>query len=71
MNSQTKQTPSWQERCAKLIFVLAWLAIAYFFIDTVIRLVLPFLLAALLAALIRPIARFWNANANFLKKLPL
>lgn len=69
MNSQTKQTPSWQERCAKLIFVLAWLAIAYFFIDTVIRLVLPFLLAALLAALIRPIARFLERKCKFPQKV--
>ena len=68
MNHPNKQT-SWQERCAKLIFILAWLAVAYFFIDTVIRLVLPFLLAGLLAALIRPMAKFLERKCKFPQKV--
>lgn len=69
MNHPTKQNASWQERTAKLIFVLAWIALAYFFIDTVIRLILPFLLAALLAALIRPMASFLEKKCRFPKKV--
>lgn len=46
----------WQERAARLFAILALGAIAYFFTGTLLRLLLPFLLAAALAALLRPLA---------------
>ncbi len=69
MNRSPQANTPWQERSAKLIFILAWAAIAYFFIDTIIRLILPFLLAALLSALIRPIANFLEKKCRFPRKV--
>lgn len=69
MNHSTQSNTTWQERTAKLIFILAWVTIAYFFIDTIFRLILPFLLAALLAAMIRPIAHFFEKKCHVPKNV--
>ena len=65
----TINTHSWQERAAKLFVVLSLLAVAYFFMETAIKLLLPFLLAALLAAIIRPIATFLERKCKMPKKI--
>ncbi len=46
----------WQERAARLFVALAVGALVYFFIGTILRVLLPFALAACLAALLRPLA---------------
>jgi sporulation integral membrane protein YtvI len=66
-NSQSKT--AWQERAARLFVVLSLLAVAYFFMKTIVRLLLPFLLAAALAALIRPIAAFLERKCKMPKKV--
>ena len=66
MNENTR---SWQERAARLFVVLALLTVAYFFLETAIQLLLPFLLAALLAAVIRPIAAFLERKCKMPKKV--
>ena len=60
---------AWQERAAKLFVVLATLGVVYLVLDKAIRLVLPFLLAFLLSALIRPIAAFMQRRWRFPKKV--
>ncbi len=62
-------THIWQERAAKLFVILALLAVAYFFMETALQLVLPFLLAALLAAIIRPIAAFLERKCKMPRKI--
>lgn len=46
----------WQERAAHLFVVLSIGGLAYFFMGTLVRLLLPFALAAGLSALLRPLA---------------
>jgi sporulation integral membrane protein YtvI len=48
----------WQERAAKVFLIIVGLMAAYLLFSQVLGLVMPFLLAALLAALIRPCASF-------------
>jgi sporulation integral membrane protein YtvI len=54
--SETSGQTLWQERAARLFVSLAVGALVYFFSGTILRLLLPFVLAACLAALLRPLA---------------
>jgi len=56
MTEHKESDRCWQERAARLFVVLAALALVYFFMSTALRLLLPFALAAALAALLRPLA---------------
>lgn len=59
---------SWQERGARVFVVLATGVVIYLFADTVLRLLLPFLLAILPALLIRPIAAFLERKCHMRQK---
>ena len=52
------QREIWQERAAKAFLVLVAIGAAYLLLSRVLGLLMPFLLAALLAAIIRPCAAF-------------
>lgn len=73
MAQQTNYEPgatiiSWQERAARVFVVLAFTVVVYFFADTVVRLLLPFLLAILPALIIRPIAGFLERKCHMRQK---
>ncbi|MBR0442918.1 MAG: sporulation integral membrane protein YtvI [Clostridia bacterium] len=69
MDGQNIHRGIWQERAAKVFLAVAALSAAYLLFERVLRLLMPFLLAALLAALIRPCAAFaekkWKVPRRF------
>ncbi len=60
---------NWQEWAAKLFVILAVLGVAYLFMSTVLKLLLPFLLACLLAAIIRPCAAWLERKCKLPRKV--
>ena len=60
---------NWQERAAKWFVILSALGVAYLLMSTALKLLLPFLLAFLLAALIRPGAAFLECKCKIPRKV--
>ena len=59
----------WQTFAAKLFCVALAIGASYFFLGTVVGILLPFVLAFLLAALIRPLARFLEDKIRFPRRV--
>lgn len=59
----------WQDLAAKLFCFALVIGACYFFFGTVVGILLPFVLAFLLAALIRPLAQFLENKLHFPKRL--
>lgn len=60
---------SWQERAARLFVVLSLSVVAYFFSKTLLRLLLPFLLAVIPALIVRPVAGFLERKCRMKHKI--
>lgn len=59
----------WQERAAKTFLILVGIGVAYVLFSRVLGLLMPFLLAALLAAIIRPCAAFVEKKCKISRRV--